>query len=135
MLSDIKMKKRYKRKHTYKPGQREASVFPKRRLLTRPQRYVNYITNTDDKRKFDFGKKEALRIDGRKAEYILSDPPRIKKRYDRTKASIAFKDPNRIFICKRRKARREVLFSLRKIGKGKGSSKIRKMTEHSKIKC
>lgn len=48
---------------------------------------------------------------------------------------ISFQDPIRTMVCKRRKARRESLFSLKKIGKGKGVSKIRRMNPLSKIRC
>lgn len=48
---------------------------------------------------------------------------------------IYFSDPMRLSVCKRRRERREILFALRKAGKGRGGAKKRKYTEISKIRC
>lgn len=63
----------------------------------------------------------------------------VKKPKYKSKTSIndrvAFKSPRRTVVCIRRRARREVLFSKRKIGKGVKVSKLRRYTPDSKIKC
>lgn len=45
----------------------------------------------------------------------------------------SFQDPRRVMICVRRKSRREVLFAIRKTGKGARSRKRR--NEWSNVKC
>lgn len=49
--------------------------------------------------------------------------------------NIEYENPNRVMVCKRRRVRREVLFTLRKIGKGKGGPKKRRLSVTSQIKC
>lgn len=46
-----------------------------------------------------------------------------------------FRDPQRVLVCIRREARRRVLFSLRRIGKGKRVSPFHRFTEKSHIRC
>lgn len=46
----------------------------------------------------------------------------------------AFDDPARVVICKRRQRRREIMFALKKTGKGSGAKK-RRINERSKVRC
>lgn len=50
---------------------------------------------------------------------------------------IQFNDPRRVMICRRRRARRAVLFAMDKLGRGRGGpGRARKrLNEFSKIKC
>ena len=63
-------------------------------------------------------------------------PAEIKEGYK--KATIGhqyFEEPRLVAICKRRRERRESLFRLRKIGKGKAGPKKRLRTLKSDIRC
>lgn len=73
-----------------------------------------------------------VKFDGRPVEYKLSTtyPPK-----DPTQAKIAFKDPNNVLVCRRRKRRRRTLFARGKIGSGKRVSPFRRRNINSDIKC
>ncbi|AXL15474.1 hypothetical protein [Microviridae sp.] len=74
--------------------------------------------------------------DGRKVSYSLTAPKRKSKLKDPTLHRIGFSDPLNTQVCIKRKRRRETLFKLRKIGKGKsGSRKPKRLTDRSSIRC
>lgn len=72
--------------------------------------------------------------DGRIAKYALS-----KNIHNITSMPrgirLAFRSARRVSVCIRRKARREVLFAQKRVGKGKKVSSERKWTERSNIIC
>lgn len=71
-------------------------------------------------------------IYGTKATTRISDFPKRTGLQNK----IQFERPFSVVTCRRRKERRETLFKLGKIGKGKkGSGRKRRMTIRSKIKC
>ena len=72
------------------------------------------------------------RLTGQDAEIIEGNERNIKKS---TIGHKYFKDPREVMVCKRRRERRENLFRLRKIGKGKSVSKKRIRTFKSDIRC
>lgn len=119
--------------------QREASVFSRYSDLL--DRYINpQLTFTygpdplQDRRTFHFKRDaDVFDIYGKPATYKLSDPKRPARFYDPTTARVSFSYPQRIKECLRRKVRREVLFAVKKTGKGSGSPK--RLTPLSLIKC
>lgn len=83
----------------------------------------------DNRREFErFPKK----ISGVPAEY---GEHQYKNRFGDVYSAIAFDDPKRTIVCKRRSERRRALFQKKKIGKGKGVTPLRKYTEWSKVRC
>lgn len=46
-----------------------------------------------------------------------------------------FRDPQETLVCVRRRARRSVLFALRKVGKGSGRKRKARWSDHSYIVC
>lgn len=44
-------------------------------------------------------------------------------------------NPRRIVVCTKRAARREVLFALKRAGRGKGGPKDKRYTEDSRVRC
>lgn len=101
----------------------------------------------DDRRRWDPGDtpRDAF---GRQARVVMSpkasakarQQPAVKPSRPRLYQSRAFlrevqsfEDPRRVMICVRRKSRREVLFAIRKTGKGARSRKRR--NEWSNVRC
>lgn len=79
--------------------------------------------------------RDARRLDGKKVSYTLRDPKRKPYLSAGINARIGFKDPIKVETCIKRKRRRETLFKLRKIGKGKGVSKKRTFNRFSNVRC
>lgn len=46
-----------------------------------------------------------------------------------------FDEPLRVTVCKRRKERREILFRLQKLGRGKGVRRLRRRNAYSDVIC
>ncbi len=123
----------------------------RRKRQRRPQQLAKAVVV----RKISKGKGYALRPDLREVEDMRTWHPqrddRTFKRLDGTEATYVtqtedknkfrkigqtyFSDPRKVTICKRRKERRESLFAGRKVGKGKGSTKKRRRTYKSNIRC
>lgn len=105
------------------------------------------LSDVEDRRLFHFEgpNRPALLDDGTLARVHVVDRPknrnRVKPRafrfgpkiYSQTKAIVAFEEPERVAVCVRRKARREVLFAKKRAGRG-GMRKPRR-TWLSKISC
>lgn len=70
---------------------------------------------------------------GLPVQYRLTRPDN--RKIDSYNDRLSFVSPKKVKVCHSRKLRREVLFSLRRIGKGRGVSKPHRWTEDSKIKC
>lgn len=110
-----------------------------RRSLYKPlqQNYKKDRYIPADRRSYAY-KKNFTRTDGRVAETTLSRPyskPGLIRVYeDGTLSDLRFKQPKDVFVCIRRKKRREVLFATRKSGFGRKVSRPR-YTEQSEISC
>lgn len=91
----------------------------------------------DDHRKIRYLLTETpLLEDGRPVSYHLTKPKKnTYKVYGGLEDRLTFINPKKVPVCQRRKKRREVLFSLQKAGKGKGSRRKRHYNDDSKIKC
>ena len=79
----------------------------------------------------------ALYDDGRPVSYGLRDRT-VRGRPYRSLAYVrlGFVNPLRVRVCQRRKERRETLFRMQKIGRGKGAGrKRRRITAESSIRC
>lgn len=122
-----------------KPKKRKKGRSQRRKHpLRKPRRVLTPLKKPDigDGRVFRFKPDiEPLRTDGRRVEYILSAPKKPTLRRDRTKDRIAFRNPKKVYVCKRRRERRRSLFSSGKIGKGRVVSKVRVRNANSDIKC
>lgn len=108
---------------------------------------LSRLSEVEDRRLFHFEgpNRPALLDDGTLARTHLVDRPKNRNRvkpkafrfgpkfYSQTKALVAFEEPQRVAVCIRRKARREVLFAKKRAGKG-GMRKPRR-TWLSKISC
>lgn len=113
--------------------QREISMFPEPKRLLYPFSVFKTNQPLEDKRRFRFDKDPTpFTLDNRRARYLRKQNSKLPERYD---WRIRFANPKKTLVCIRRKARREALFSLHRIGKGKSVKKIRKFTEESKISC
>lgn len=75
------------------------------------------------------------KLDGTPVEYRLSRYRKKPYRRLGLEAKLAFDEPLKVNVCVKRKRRRETLFKLRRIGKGKGVSKKRIMKPESKVRC
>lgn len=112
-----------------------------------PTSPLERLSEVEDRRSFHFEgpNRPALMDDGTMARVHVVDRPknrnRVKPRafrfgpkiYSQTKAVVAFQEPERVAVCVRRKARREVLFAKKRAGRG-GMRKPRR-TWLSKISC
>ena len=129
------MAKRRKKKRI-RPTQRDRKITKSSRLLRRPfyfedRRYIH----ERKQRKLKFKAKvlyptviSATKPDkgfGRDRTKHLADRPRDN----------AYKNVKRLEVCRRRKERREILFSSRSVGKGKKVNNYRRMTKDSKVRC
>ena len=97
-----------------------------------------HLKEIEDLRIFDFkpaGYHDPLTLAGIPAVLKLSEPKKPTKIKDRTKDRLKFENPLKTIVCIKRRVRREMLFKLRKIGKGTGSFKKRIMSPTSYIKC
>lgn len=79
-----------------------------------------------------FARKPEMRIEPRKISKVgrMAISPYLR---DGNKAYSEHKKRER--ICNQRRKRREILMATRKAGKGKSISKIKKLTEKSKVRC
>lgn len=104
----------------------------KMRERRRFKRERDYMREIEDKRTERFKiHDDRYMTDGRPAGVRVQKP----RLTSLMKSRLAFNDPGRVIVCKRRKERRVVLFSLNRIGKGKGGSKRHRWVRDSHIKC
>lgn len=149
----LKMRKKYKKKRAYKIRRSEATPFkPQRELKTFANSYVDELlrrsvvtkprqtkirlTEIEDRRKTKTVHLDARTVSGRRAKISIKRYKKNKWLPGRqTKARIAFEDPKKTIICIRRRKRRQALFSLGKVGKGKKIRTRKRYNEFSEIKC
>ena len=76
-------------------------------------------------------------IDGTEAKIVLAKRKKNYRPYSSLGAvRSAFREPWKVVLCRRRRRRRRILFSLRRIGRGRGGGfRLRKMTPWSHIRC
>lgn len=136
-------KKRYSRSDSSQ--KRDAGVISRRSRFLSPLNVYD-VSETDlseltskntDLRRYD--PTETIRMsDGRPVTYTLSDPKKP-SRASKTKAWLAFRWPDLVEVCTRRKERRETLFALHDLRRGGGGSFRRKRTNTwrnvSHVKC
>lgn len=108
---------------------------------------LSRLSEVEDRRLFHFEgpDRPALMDDGTPARIGLRDRYKNRNRvkpqayrfgpkfYSQTKAAVVFQEPDRVAVCIRRKARREVLFAKKRAGRG-GMRRPRR-TWLSKISC
>jgi len=112
-----------------------------------PTSPLSRLSEAEDRRLFHFEgpNRPALLDDGTPARTHVVDRQknrnRVKPRafrfgpkiYSQTKAILTFQQPERVAVCVRRKARREVLFAKKKAGRG--GMRLPRRTWLSKISC
>lgn len=106
------------------------------RALQRKKRYKrkDYIDLLEiEDRRLQF-ERYPKKIDGTAAR-IDEHPSRKSRSRGVVDYKIAFDDPKRVVICKRRSVRRHALFAIKKIGKGKQGPKKKRLNEYSKVRC
>lgn len=118
-----------------KPPQRVyQNISRKRRLRRYSFESAFKIQPIEDRRYYTPQEPGYRTITGAPARVVPQVQPKIsQRRY--APERLKFKDPRRAMVCVRRSSRRESLFALNKIGKGKAGPKRRKITESSKISC
>lgn len=130
------MAKRSKKTKKSRPSQRALSKNTKRKLLRRVKSQ-DYTDIMDHRQKEVLASHYPRDIDGRESRIVDR-----RRRYDNKRkatgySNVRFINPMRAIVCRRRKNRRAVMFSLRIIGKGRGSGGFRRrvMKEFSHIYC
>lgn len=133
-------RKRRKRKYLKQRDFTTSNRLPDQRVLfrrkefKRPSYYPDLREIQDLRKKYyeEFPK----RLDGTFAE-IYEDERRSDGYLNKSIAGykVAFRDPDRVVVCKRRLKRRQELFRRRKVGKGAKVSKKRRWTDNSKVRC
>lgn len=117
---------------------------PKQRKLSdvkgisfRPFVYKEAIRNDSvhDRRRFRPDLHPAITVDGKTARIALVNTTRNNRKYRSPAERYAFIEPKKVMVCKRRKKRREVLFSLRKAGKGKKGYIKKRRNKYSDVRC
>lgn len=141
MLSDTEGMKKSRKKDRPKQFQRDYNRITKNdyllKELTKRSKYYNDYTEVMDRRRNLPGKASiSRRIDGTNATLTTTLPDQRSPGFkDYTLAKVSFQDPRRVVVCRRRKNRREILFKMGKVGKGKKVSRIRRRNIDSDIKC
>lgn len=122
-------KKRHRKAHS-RP-ERDSSHITSERLLRPPLPIKEPLRH--DRRLFDPTGKFPRDIYGFAGRMVVkkSLTKNNRLRYN----EIRWENPKLMEICRRRKERKETLFALKKIGKGKGGPKERRLTEYSKVVC
>lgn len=125
-----------KKKSKYR-GHRDNNYISERSTLMSPLFFRDKIKNVRDDKRFyrpDF-LTGAILVDGRPAEFTLSERSRKGKKIPFKTTIIGFADEKRVKVCIRRRKRREELFRRNLAGKGKRVSRRRIYNEDSYIKC
>lgn len=131
MLTDRKMaRKRSKRRS--KRAQRVRQSYSKRELLRSPA-----LPDIRDERTFHPSRDLPYDDRGREASISLASGTLDNRAYyAEGYRRLAFDNPAQIKVCRSRRARREILFRLQKIGKGKGGAQRRRVLRpNSAIRC
>lgn len=126
-----------KRKKSKKTSQRDLDKITKRELLRRDKYYKKDLTEImDNRRIIMYSQGYPKDIDGRDSKIINQDMEVNKNENFKGVPNQRFSNPNRSIVCRRREDRRRSLFALRKIGRGKGAGRKRRvMTRYSSISC
>lgn len=140
-----KRKRRSKPRRSKGPAQRKASDFTrsKRRERLKPERrtyedrfrkpLIRRRSPTEDFRDWHPDK------EFRRPKDIFGAFAEIEEDYPsknlRARPLFRFREPWKVVECRKRKARRSVLFSRRKVGKGKSGPRFRRMTIKSEVRC
>lgn len=136
-----KASKRKRKRTRQGRAQRDYQYNTKRNeLLRSPHYFVDAFERheiiQDDKRRFTPTYQDRRRQDGRPVTYHVSRVAAVKRGRRRDfQERTAFTDPRKVPVCKRRKARRESLFSLGKIGRGIEVSRRRRRNKDSDVSC
>lgn len=134
-----KRKKRRKIKRIV-PPQRDTikpQIIARRSSRLRRPAYKLNLMETIDRREYfpSISTKERL-TDGRPVTYKIHSGKGNARPRARIARNIAYTNPKRTAVCVRRNARRQSLFAIKKIGRGRGSfTKPRKRNETSNIRC
>lgn len=111
-------------------SRRDALLFD---MLNKP--VYRRVVLQDDRRRWEpYSYDQYKRLDGRGVDYEIGTDDQDNRR-DGTRSKIAFANPRKVVVCRKRKSRRETLFKKGKIGRGKRVSRKRIMRDSSKIKC
>jgi hypothetical protein len=136
-----------RRKHKRKSVQREYHhpiTNRRKEVLKRPDfrhRFREFnprdrrFTEIEDRRSYRQAGRRPRDIYGTEMHITLRDRARSKIGASQTKAGLAFKDPRKTIICRRRHERRQSLFALGRVGKGIKGPKYKRLNEWSDIKC
>lgn len=110
--------------------QRDASVIASRRLLRSVVEPLPSLLPLEDRRSFYPERvRPALGLFSWSADPVVAD----RKSDMSLPFRLAFREPKRVWICVRRKMRREALFALRRTGKGSRSRRRRR--DFSDMRC
>lgn len=116
--------------------QREAHDFTKTdRLLGFGVFKTDKVGVFDDRRRWRPSHGLPLMVDGKDSRLTIRKPKSPTHVRDYTRSRLAFSDPRRVKECRRRRKRRETLFKMGKIGRGKKGPRFRKLTEYSDVRC
>lgn len=134
--------KRKRKKNNGSRRQRDVyHISETKRLLSSPfhREVMDSPLIIDDRRRYhpDGDRRSFKRLDGREAEYVLRDKQSSKgrRRSSGTLATLSFKEPEKVMVCRRRKQRRETLFKRLLIGRGISGPRKRRITWMSKVRC
>ena len=128
-----------RRKKRSRSSQRDDTTIASPLLRTNPVRYTSPILSLDDRRRFvpfEYDRPLSVRKDQRKVVERVSRARRAenKKPARQRHYKFSFAVPEKVVVCVRRKRRREVLFAMRRTGKG--SRKLHRRRDHySDVRC
>lgn len=119
-----------------RPIQRGIFTTTKPRLLKPYKRKIHETTIIDDRRTYHpESSRPVLTANGKRAGLRLAQKTKKGYNYRRINNRLAFTDPFKTTICKRRRKRRQVLFATGRAGKGKRGPKKRTYTAFSDVRC
>ncbi len=135
------MSSRRSKRKLPKRVQRDFRTYHPHKRVLKPSPLPTYFPKYPDRNLFEVQDNRQRQENYPKTIYgtaaeITDQPVRKRKTRDTLHPGrIAFVDPKKVIVCKRRSERRRELFRRNKIGKGKGVSKKRIITELSKVRC
>lgn len=132
-VTRMSRRRRRRRKQQHFRPQRDVSTLTKRRrtMLRSPKKELLFHENQRLYRPDD----DFREVDGTRATVQGTDRRRVRKGILPSSLALQFKNPRRVMVCRRRAERRQTLFKIGKIGKGKKGPVKRKITEKSKVRC
>ena len=128
------MARKGRKKRSSRPRQRRYVTPKSKRLLSRPfyfedRRYIR------ERKEIKHYKKAVLSAAIRSKEPTPTSSRGVERKYQATGQRDRMVLERRLRVCASRRLRREVLFSLRKAGKGRAVSVKRRYTRDSKVRC